>query len=321
METRAHHVLIGAFTLGSVILLLLFILWLGKMQTDQEFDEYDVVFSEAVTGLSVGGTVTFNGIQIGEVRRLSLDADDPRKVLARIRVGGGAPINRDTKATLTIVGLTGLAVIDLAGGMPDSPPLEIPPGAEVPRLIADQSALAALMTGGKDVLTRFNETMERVNQLLGEDNLASIAQSLKNVEQATGALADGDTGVAQLLDSGNSAVRSLQAALEEVEALANRAQAVVGGVDESVENHFDPSMRDFRQSMAELKQTTIELNALLKRNGPAIDQFASEGLVPVAASAQELAKTLRSLRALVEALEARPADFLLQRDQPREYGQ
>ena len=321
METRAHHVLIGAFTLGSVILMLLFILWLGRLQSAKQFDEYDVIFSEAVTGLSVGGTVTFNGIQIGEVRRLSLDAKDPRKVIARIRVTGGAPINRDTKATLTITGLTGLAIIDLAGGLPDSPPLEIPPGADVPQLTADQSALAALMSGGKDVLTRFNETMERVNRLLGEDNLSSIAQSLKNVEQATGALASSDTGVAQLLEAGNHAVEGLQAALKEVEGLANRAQAVVGRVDDSVEENFDPSMRDFRKSMAELSQSTAELNALLQRNGPAIDQFAGEGLIPIAASAQELAKTLRALRTLVEALEARPADFLLQRDQPREYAQ
>jgi len=321
METRAHHVLIGAFTLGSVVLVLLFILWLGRMHSAREFDEYDVIFTEAVTGLSVGGTVTFNGIQIGEVRRLSLDEDDPRQVLARIRVSGGAPINADTKATLSIVGLTGLAIIDLAGGEPNSPPLEAPEGAEVPRLVADQSALAALMSGGKDILTRFNETMDRLNTLLGEDNLVSISHSLKNIEDATGALADRKTGIAQLMDSGNSAVISLQAALEEVEGLANRAQSVVGHVDDSVEKNFDTSMRDFRLSMAELRATTTELNALLQRNGPAIDQFAAEGLVPVAQSAQELARTLRSLRALVEALEARPADFLLQRDQPREFGQ
>lgn len=320
METRAHHVLIGAFTLGSVLLVLLFILWLGRLHSASEFDEYDVIFSEAVTGLSVGGTVTFNGIQVGEVRSLSLDVDDPRRVLARIRVSGGAPINADTAATLTIVGLTGLAIIDLAGGEPGSPPLETPEGAEVPQLVADQSALAALMSGGKDILTRFNETMERVNTLLGEENLESIAQSLKNVEEATGALADQDAGIAQLLASGDSAVITLKAALEEVEGLANRAQSVVGRVDDSVEENFDTSMRDFRQSMAELRKTTIELNALLQRNGPAIDQFATEGLIPVAESAQELAKTLRSLRTLVEALEARPADFLLQRDQPREYG-
>ena len=92
METRAHHVLIGAFTLGAALLALLFIAWLGRLQADQAFDEYDVVFQEAVIGLSIGGTVTFNGIQIGEVRRLSLDPTDPRVVVARVRVRGGAPV-------------------------------------------------------------------------------------------------------------------------------------------------------------------------------------------------------------------------------------
>ena len=59
----------------------------------------------------------------------------------------------------------------------------------------------------------------------------------------------------------------------------------------------------------------------IARHPSQLYQFAGEGLIPIAASAQELAKTLRALRTLVEALEARPADFLLQRDQPREYAQ
>nr|HMQ53566.1 hypothetical protein [Anaerolineae bacterium] len=48
-------------------------------------------------------------------------------------------------------------------GRPATPPLEPPPGFDVPRLVADQSALAALMEGGQDIVTRFNETMARVN--------------------------------------------------------------------------------------------------------------------------------------------------------------
>ena len=37
METRAHHVIIGAFAIGVFALALGFVLWLSKSSIDQEF--------------------------------------------------------------------------------------------------------------------------------------------------------------------------------------------------------------------------------------------------------------------------------------------
>ncbi|MGH8115604.1 MAG: MlaD family protein, partial [Rhodanobacteraceae bacterium] len=59
METRAHHVLIGAFTLVVVVLGLLFALWLGKASLSRQHHYYDIVFTEAVTGLSKGSPVQY----------------------------------------------------------------------------------------------------------------------------------------------------------------------------------------------------------------------------------------------------------------------
>ncbi|KAG9550698.1 hypothetical protein KCV01_g23255, partial [Aureobasidium melanogenum] len=73
METRAHHILIGLFTVIVVIAALLFGVWLAKAHSDQEWNYYDVVFNEAVTGLSRGGAVQYNGIRLGDVMQLKLD--------------------------------------------------------------------------------------------------------------------------------------------------------------------------------------------------------------------------------------------------------
>ena len=57
METRAHHVLIGLVTVLVVVAGMLFGLWLAKSSVDSEFKDYEIVFNEAVTGLSKGGMV------------------------------------------------------------------------------------------------------------------------------------------------------------------------------------------------------------------------------------------------------------------------
>ena len=121
MEPRANFVLIGAVTVILGVAVLLFVLWLGKASVDREYDHYQVIFEEAVTGLSKGSNVQFNGIQVGEVVGLKLDPDNLERVVARIRVGGDTPIRSDTRAQLGFQGLTGLAYIQLSGGSPDAP--------------------------------------------------------------------------------------------------------------------------------------------------------------------------------------------------------
>jgi hypothetical protein len=61
METRAHHVLIGLFTVIVVTGALLFGLWLAKSSVDTEFKDYEVVFNEAVSGLSKGSPCSTAG--------------------------------------------------------------------------------------------------------------------------------------------------------------------------------------------------------------------------------------------------------------------
>src|SRR5450830_935091 len=114
METRAHHVLIGCFTLLAVAGALLFSLWLARARGDQDLRFYTVVFNEAVSGLSRGSAVQHSGIKVGDVVRLSLDPADPRRVLARIRVDGHIPIRKDTSAALSLTGITGTSVIQLS---------------------------------------------------------------------------------------------------------------------------------------------------------------------------------------------------------------
>lgn len=79
METRAHHVLIGALTLLILAAAIGFTLWLSKSSHDKEYDLYDIVFEEAVSGLNKGGIVEFNGIRIGEVISLRFDQADAKK--------------------------------------------------------------------------------------------------------------------------------------------------------------------------------------------------------------------------------------------------
>ena len=141
METRAHNILIGAIVLAAIAAMGLVILFFS--QNRNEFDEYDVVFRERVSGLSVGSLVRFNGIQKGPVESLIIPEDNPSIVIARVRVDKDTPVKTDTKAELELVGFTGLAIIQFVGGSPDAP-LRKEVESGVPQIEADASGFAAL---------------------------------------------------------------------------------------------------------------------------------------------------------------------------------
>ena len=118
METKANYVLIGAFTILVTLFLLLFALWAAKYSSDRSWNEYQVVFREPVTGLTEGSSVQYNGIAVGTVDNLMLAPDDPRQVIARLRLQATTPVKVDTRAKLSITSLTGPPIIQLTGGSP-----------------------------------------------------------------------------------------------------------------------------------------------------------------------------------------------------------
>ena len=146
-----QYVLIGFFTLTIAAGGLLFVLWLAKAGDQQDYRLYDIVFREAVSGLSVGNAVEYSGIRVGEVKKLWLDPEDPRQVWARVSVTADTPIREDTKARLALANIAGTTNIQLTSDSLDSPPLKTA-GDRIPRVVAEPSPLARLkVTGGRDV--------------------------------------------------------------------------------------------------------------------------------------------------------------------------
>ncbi|TAN05849.1 MAG: MCE family protein [Rhodanobacteraceae bacterium] len=304
METKAHHVLIGAFTLVVVVLLLLFALWLGKTSLSKQHHYYDIVFTEAVTGLSKGSPVQYNGIQIGEVSQLKLDAKDPRKVLARIQVAADTPIKTDTRAKLGLLGLTGVAFVQLTGGAPSSQPLMPTPANPVPEIKSESSALTRLLASGGDVMTSLNGALDRLNQIVSSQNVQRINNTLENINQTTSTLAAERHDLAVLIQQSAAASKQLNETL----AGANR---LVNGPGKKT---LDGAAR----AMASLQQATQTLNQLLEDNQGAL-QSGLRGVDQVGPTLRELRATLRDIHQLTEKLQANPAGYLLGRDHSNQF--
>ncbi|MGH8151845.1 MAG: MlaD family protein [Rhodanobacteraceae bacterium] len=304
METRAHHVLIGAFTLVVVALVVLFALWLGKTSLNRQFHYYDIVFTEAVTGLSKGSAVQYNGIQVGEVSQLKLDPQDPRKVIARIQVAANTPIKTDTVAKLGLLGLTGVAFVQLSGGAPGSKPLMPSARDPVPTIASESSALSKLLSSGTDIVTSVNGMVERVSRLLSRQNIARINQVLENIDATTTTLADERDDLRTLVKQAAAATTQLN------QTLAGANQLVNGPGRETLERAST--------AMASLQQATQTLNKMLADNQGSL-QAGLNGIDEIGPTLRQMRASLRDLQQVTDKLQSNPAGFLFGREQPAQF--
>lgn len=310
METRAHHVLIGLFTVLTVGAALLFALWLAKSSADREFDYYDVIFTEAVSGLSRGGLVQYSGIKVGEVVELKLDPKDPRRVIARVRLNGGTPVRQDTRAKLTLAGITGTSLIQLSGGTPSSPALTAPPG-KVPRIVASPSPFARLLADGEDLMTNVNNLLISANRILSLENAERIDRTLEHLEQTTGAIAGQSDNFAEALEQLALASREGRQAMHQLAQLMERGNGLLDDQGRSI-------LVDAQKTMASLERSSQRLDLLIESNQGAVDG-GLRGLNQLGPALQDLRNTLRSLQGVSRQLEENPADYLLGRDKPKEF--
>ncbi|BDU20220.1 MlaD family protein [Dyella sp. GSA-30] len=310
METRAHHVLIGAFTVIVVAAALLFALWLVKSSADRQFEEYDIVFNEAVTGLSQGSAVQYNGIKVGSVTHLKLDPADPRRVLARIRLRGDTPVLQDTRAKLALTGVTGVAIIQLSGGTPGNPPLTAPDGS-VAIIVADPSPLTQLLANGEDLMTNINEVVARVSKLLSTDNMAHIDNTLEHLDKATGVIADQREDIRELLRQLAIASKQANATLEQSQKLASNANGLIDGPARE-------TLNSAKNAMASLERATANIDRLLNDNRDAVNG-GLQGLNELGPAVHELRDAAGSLRGITRRLDENPAGYLLGRDRSKEF--
>ena len=305
METKANYVLIGAFTLAVAVAMLLFGLWMAKYSSDRSWQAYHVVFNEPVTGLTEGGTVQYNGIAVGTVDSLSLAPQDPRRVVARIRVSADVPVKVDTRAKLSMTGLTGSTFIQLTGGSPEAPRLTVRGDEDIPVILTEASAL-------QNIADTANRLVARLDEVLSDENVARIAATLENIEGMTGAVAGQREDLAALIVNARMASEKLVQAAD----TSNRAME---GIDRELVQKLPGMVSRLESTLVRIDSAAGNADAILGENRNAINSFANDGLAQLGPTLAELRSLVRDLRRISDRFDANPARYLLGREAPKEF--
>lgn len=271
METKANYIVTGMFTLAVIVGAFGFIYWFQNTGSSGKQIAYRVVFDGSVAGLRTGASVTFNGIRVGEVAELALDANDPRKVDALIKLDQAVPVRADTKVGLAFQGLTGLAEISLSGGAANAALLPSDAG-QPPILYADAGASADVTQQARDVLSRIDGMVAA--------NETALSSSLHNIETVTSTLADNSQRLDKVMEG---------------------LQNLVGGTDGN--GQIGQAADSIRHLADDLDKRTAEIST-------GLSQFSNSGLKQFEAFAVDGRKTLAELNKAIKNIDQHPTRLI-----------
>lgn len=310
MEPRAHHVLIGLFTVLTLGSALLFALWLGASSVDRDYAWYEVGFDRAVSGLAEGNAVQYSGIEVGNVVELRLDPGDPRHVRALIRVYSHIPVKQDTSASLALANITGSMNIQLLGGTPESPRL-VGNREDPPLIQAEPSPLTSLLSSSEEIFIQVDTLLTQANQLLSEENAESLTRILGNLEVVSQTLVDQRDAIDQGMAGFGQAGLEAEVGLASLTRLGETANNLLDSEGRQILARAD-------QAMQSLEAATTRLNRLTENHEGSLAR-GLQGVGELDPAMRELHAALRSLNRLVRRIEENPADALLGRDSIQEF--
>ncbi|MCC6919220.1 MAG: MCE family protein [Alphaproteobacteria bacterium] len=302
MEVKANHVLIGAFTIATVLAAFIFLVWLGQFSFERRFDDYQIYFQGGVSGLGPASEVRYSGIKVGEVSDVSLDKDDPRRVKVIIRLEAGTPVKEDTVAAIEAGLLTGVGIVQLSGGSPESPALTAKEGQHLPVIPARLTGLQELTETAPNLLASAASFLARGNALLSDKNRAAVAETLENARQFS---------------------TRLDAVMANIEKASVRLDSITENLDKvmvDASKSLGPALASVQTAGAGITDVAEDLDQLLSDVRPSFRDFARGGLTAFVAFIQEARQLTATLERVLSRIESDPSGFLTGNDAPEYKG-
>jgi phospholipid/cholesterol/gamma-HCH transport system substrate-binding protein len=296
MENKAHALAAGIFVVVVTAMLVALASWLTRDAGER--DSYEISTREIVSGLQPQAAVRYRGVDVGKVASIGFDPKTTGNVLIRLEIGQDAPVTRDTFATLSYQGVTGLAFVQLDDSGKPAPRL-VPNDANPPRIPLKPGLLSKLAARGEVILDQVEKVTGRMNELLGDANQKRVATALDNLSTAAA-----DAGrLAQRLDT--TLAKRVDPALAE---LPVTLRSVQHGADEVAKTAVDVG-----QTARRLNEKDGPIDRLAEGSGAlshAADSFNASTLPRINRVTEETSRAARQLGRTAGTIKDNPQSLI-----------
>lgn len=309
METKANHLIIGAFVLGVLALGFGFVYWMQSFGGGGA-KQYYILFRGSVSGITNASKVLFNGIQVGRVTELGIDPEDARRVRVLVSVDKDTPVRENSRASKESMGFTGGPAIQLSPGTPDSPLLVAKAEGDIPVIESDFATDPSFLQAAPEIMGSAKTLLRQLNELVSE-NRDSIRNSLNNVEAFTTVLNERSSDIDQVIRDARELTADLRRVSEKVEATVDKVSGYV-----SDDGGF---LAEAQEAAKSFRQLADKLDRSIGDSADGLARFAKDGLQEFELFMRDGRRAARTLDRVLERIERNPQSFLFGGSQVPEY--
>ena len=291
-------------------LLIAGVLWLASGGTLQKkYDLYLAIVQESVAGLNLNAPVKYNGVDVGKVKNIQLDPENPEHVKLIFAIERGTPVKVDTIAVLKTQGLTGIAYVELDGGAKNAAPLLASGGNQYPIIQTKPSLSTRLENVLTTVLAKLDSTSSNIDSLLSQENRAAFKSALTDLATVSKTFAarkdliDASiVNVARTATNTSQATRELSPILAKVGPLIDELAVTT--------SHIKQGALAIEKAGNEAADASNSAGKTVELAGANFERFSAETLPEVQRLLGELNELSTSLKRLSEQTERDPASLL-----------
>jgi phospholipid/cholesterol/gamma-HCH transport system substrate-binding protein len=280
--------MVGAVTVALLVGTLLFIVWLAGLSNKQT-KCYDIYFAQGVGGLNKGSNVSFSGVPVGQVSKISLLPNRPEFVWVRIDVDQQTPVLQGTTAEIHGVGFTGVSEIQLTGAARGKPAIRLAGPQGCPVIPSSTSGISALLNSAPELVDRIQKLTERLTELLNDKNQNSISDILENIDVTT-------TELRKHAPEMGDTIAEIKIASHNAGIAANNVAALTANANQLVTEDGRPAIQNLNKAIASVQQTAETLNAVIGDARPGVQNFSKSTLPEVSKLVRELRELSISLK-------------------------
>jgi phospholipid/cholesterol/gamma-HCH transport system substrate-binding protein len=312
METRAHYVAVGAFVLAMVFLAFVAVLWLAGTQFSASLAHYDIYFEGPVSGLSQGGRVEYNGIPVGTVSDIEiiqdpeiLTEDGGKPIRVTVEIKSSVEIHKDAAATIQTNILSGVSYILITPGKSNDL-LEAQHGQRYPVIRSRRATLASLAARGPQLLDKLDVILDKVDDLLNDQNRQAVSATLDNIRNISKNLSDHSdeiaTNAAEALKSAAALFTALNSSYSGPDGLKDKLASVL--------DKASTALTDYDKLAKGLSDTNHDFNGAVQDLRPGIKNFSQHTLGDVDSLVSEARQFIAGLSRLTSQIERDPTRLL-----------
>lgn len=180
METNVNYTAVGAFVIFLLTLIILAVIWISAGFSLNSYKIYKVYMDEPVSGVSLDSPVEFNGVDVGRVKKIKLNRDNPQYILLMLKLKSNTPVTRGTVARLSLRGITGQTFIGLIDKGTDKRPLLPATGEKYATIKTIPSIFVRVETALIKISESFEKMSGALTALLDKENQQLFKKILHN---------------------------------------------------------------------------------------------------------------------------------------------